>query len=674
MAKNDKVLIDGIIDDRIEQKLPSEKRDEAFEYFSFEQILKEYDLSYDEIIQGSVDGRNDGGIDGIFILINGHVLADPETFKWPKSGSILEAWIITCKHHDTFKQAPLDNLAASIVELLDFTVESTALQGDYSEQILRYRENLKLAYRKVSPRLSQFTINFCYASRGNTNEMGDSIISRANQITTIAKEAFGNSSSQFYFFGSTELIDLNRKTPNFSLEFPFIDDLSSGETYILLVNLKDYYSFIQDNGKLRRYLFDSNVRDFMGLNRVNEDIRETLSNIDSPDFWWLNNGVTILGTGASVIGKIIQIQDIQIVNGLQTSESIFRYFENGGDDPQNRSVLVKVIVSKDNKVRDAIIRATNNQTTVELSALHATDKIQRDIEDILKRNDYYYERRTNYYKNIGASSARMVTPLFLASGFVNLILKAPDQASRLRSKFMRSESSYEKVFSAETDLNVWLPIAHILKYTDAFLESIRPIGNGASENFLKSKRQLLSFITISRIFKTFNFSINDLIKLDLSKYTNDELQISWEFIKSINTDFPKKNNVTRRLFVMVCQEAHEKWTIKGIGRFTTGVPFESLSGNKDSRRYTVSKSQVSMDFALKVNELLPAQPWKPRLHREIIEKLDCTMDEYFDAVKLLIDEGMRYNQKDGVVYNEDGNVICFDEERVDGETLKLKMR
>tara|TARA_R110001583_G_scaffold82363_1_gene218577 strand:+ start:3960 stop:4133 length:174 start_codon:yes stop_codon:yes gene_type:complete len=53
MAKNDKILIDGIIDDRIEIKLPSTKRDEVFEYLAFEQILKDYDLSKEEIEHGS---------------------------------------------------------------------------------------------------------------------------------------------------------------------------------------------------------------------------------------------------------------------------------------------------------------------------------------------------------------------------------------------------------------------------------------------------------------------------------------------------------------------------------------------------------------------------------------------------------------------------------------------
>lgn len=62
MAKNDTILIDGILDDRVAQLLPSDRRDEAFEYFAFEQILRDSDLSQEEILAGSVDGRDDGGL------------------------------------------------------------------------------------------------------------------------------------------------------------------------------------------------------------------------------------------------------------------------------------------------------------------------------------------------------------------------------------------------------------------------------------------------------------------------------------------------------------------------------------------------------------------------------------------------------------------------------------
>jgi hypothetical protein len=77
----------------------------------------------------------------------------------------------------------------------------------------------------------------------------------------------------------------------------------------------------------------------MGLNRVNEDIRDTLKDAASPDFWWLNNGVTVLATAASVIGNSIHMDDIQIVNGLQTTESIFRHFNDSSSTEDNRAVL-----------------------------------------------------------------------------------------------------------------------------------------------------------------------------------------------------------------------------------------------------------------------------------------------------------------------------------------------
>lgn len=667
MAKNDKILIDGIIDDRVSLKLPSEKRDEVFEYFAFEQILKDYDLSIDELKSGSVDGRNDGGIDGFYIFINGHCLTDPLSFNWPKTGSLLDVWIITCKHHDTFKQAPLDNLAASLVELLDFRIENNYLKGDYSEQILKKRENLKFAYRKVSPRLTKFTINICYASRGNSSELGDSIVSRSNQITQISLDSFGSCNAEFLFVGSTELLDLQRKSPNFSLELPFIEALSRGESYILLVNLSDYYKFVTDGDKLRRYLFDSNVRDFMGLNGVNEDIRNTLNNIESPDFWWLNNGVTILSTNAHVIGKSIQVEDIQIVNGLQSTESLYRHFQSGLDDPNNRSILVKIIVSKDESIRDMIIRATNNQTNVELSSLRATDKIQRDIEDILKRNGLFYERRTNYYKNQEIPTDKILTPLYLASGYVNLIQKTPHQATILRSRFMRSESSYEDVFSSSTDLNVWPQIALVLKKTDSFLEGIRAKRLGG-DRFLKNKRQFVSFLTVSRVLGNFNFSINDLINMDIGKYDIHELAKTWDLLNHENIDEFDKNITKKSYFIRLCESASLHWKVEGIERISNKDQFKSNFCRNESNPRIV----ITMDFAFKVHELLPTQPWKPGIHREIIEKLKCTPSEYFEAVSILINEGLRNTQKDGVVYDEDGNIITYDKERVDPQTMELR--
>lgn len=668
MAKNDRMLIDGIIEDRVREKIPSDKPDEVFEYFCFEQILKDLDLTPDEINSGWIDGRSDGGIDGFYILVNGHLLQEAEGFNWPKTGSELVVNIVTCKHHDTFKQATLDTLAATLVEIFDFSIEIANLNGSYSDELLRQRNNLQLAYRRLSPRLNKFKVNFSYASRGDTSHIGDEVAARAKHIESIAQESFTKCEPQFKFVGATEFVDLYRKAPNYSLELPFIEVLSRGETYVLLARLEEYYKFVTDtDGKLRRYLFDSNVRDFMGLNRVNDDIRATLQDDSSPDFWWLNNGVTILATAASLVGKSINVQDIQIVNGLQTTESIFRYFESGINDSKDRAVLVKVIVSQQDSVRDSIIRATNNQTAVDQISLHATDRIQRDIEETLHRSGIYYERRNRFYANQGHSVHEIVTPLYIAAGATALILKLPHIAGSFREKYIRATQANEAVFSDKFPLGVWPNIVRLYKQVDRILESVRPRGGGSIERFLKNNRHPVCLIAVAKHFGKFDFTPQDLATLDASKISDDAVRDVWARI-SLATKDKRQRFTVKASIVALFSTIGKEIGISGIARIEHApniiTPLATHYGNASVR--------VDMQFAKQVHALLTPQPWKPGSHKSICEKLACTDSEYFAAVALLIDDGLVNRQRDGVVYDAEGNVLCIDPERVDPVSLELK--
>jgi hypothetical protein len=668
MAKNDTILLDGIIDERIEEKIPSDRRDEVFEYLSFEQLLKDYDLSSDEIQSGSIDGRDDGGIDGFFIFVNGHLLLDSEAFLWPKAGSEIEVWIVNCKHHDTFQQAPLDKLNASFYELLDFSLADDDLKGDYSDEVLAKRADLIWAYRKLSPRLNKFGITYIYASRGDTSAVGDSIKARSDQLVELTKTNFSSCETTFAFIGASELVELHRQRPNFSLELPFVELLSRGENYILLSKLKDYFGFVSDKGKLRRYLFDSNVRDFMGLNRVNEDIRDTLANEDSPDFWWLNNGVTILASGASVIGKSIKLSDIQIVNGLQSTESIHRHFQQGHNDEQERAVLVKVIVSNNDEDRDAIIRSTNNQTLVELASLHATDKIQRDIEEVLFRSGLFYERRKNYYVNLGHGASEIVTPLYIAAGFVALVLKNPQRAVGLRARFMRTDSAYNTVFSEKTPITLWPTIGHVLKRVDQTLEVKRP-SQASGEHFLRGWRYLSAFCIVSRHLGTFNYSrkqLQALIADDIPQEAFVEVvDVLWE---TRNTRLSNKQWAKAASIGRACQAIADRFGTRDQEEW---LRHGRIQLHEPKRNRSTKSVAVTQKFVDKVDKLLPEQPWKPGTEKPIIEALGCTRDQYFQATTQLIKEGRRNQQKDGVVYGADGTVLCIDPERVDPDTLEL---
>ncbi|MDT4330700.1 AIPR family protein [Methylomonas sp. MED-D] len=666
MAKNDRLLLDGIIDDRVVSKQPSEKRDEAFEYLALEQILKEFDLSTDEILYGSIDGRGDGGIDGFFILVNGHLLQDVESFVWPRSNSELKLVLISCKHHDTFKQATLDSLIATLTELLDFSIDDVELKGGYSEDLLRMRGNLKFAYRKLSPRLANFTVNVYYASRGDTGEIGDEVAARGRQIALLAEDSFRSCTSNFTFVGATELVELHRKFPNYSLELPFVEALSKGERYVVLARLSDYYKFISDGGKLRRYLFESNVRDFMGLNRVNEDIKVTLDNKNSPDFWWLNNGVTVLATSAAITGKSIQVSDIQIVNGLQTTESIFRHFEQEPGSLDDRCVLVKVIVTKDEAIRDAIIRATNNQTDVELASLHATDKIQRDIEDVFLRHGLFYERRKNFYANQGHPPAELVTPLYAAAGYVALMLKKPHIAASLRSKFMRSTETYEAVFDEAVQLDVWPRIVQLLKKVDIELEILRPQGK-ATDRFLKGWRYVTAFLVLAQHFRKFTYSATELATLDVSQITPQAIEQVWHQLNAQESASARMGGWTSRKNVLAaCEKAASTFGITGGKALSNTQPVIYQPSCR-----TPLRPVITSEFVERVRALLPPQPWKPGINKKVCAELGCETSAYFAAVEMLIEDGVFLRQRDGVLYDPEGNVVAFDTERVDPDTLEL---
>jgi hypothetical protein len=81
---------------------------------------------------------------------------------------------------------------------------------------------------------------------------------------------------------------------------------------------------------------------------------------------------------------------------------------------------------------------------------------------------------------------------------------------------------------------------------------------------------------------------------------------------------------------------------------------------------------LSAQFIESVRQALPAQPWKPGVHIEVSRKLRCDISTYRAAVEQLIEDGIFLRQKDGVLYDEEGNAVSFDSERVDPETLQLR--
>lgn len=646
MAKHDIILIDGIIEDRIVQSFPSKDKGEVFEYLSAEQILKDYDLSYEQITENSVDGRNDGGIDYIFFFINGQLVSDIDSITYPRNNCDFEVYFLSCKHAESFKLAPVDSIFASLNELLNFRVKTADLNAQYNQDILQKREDFIKIYKHTATALdSKLRIHIVYACRGDTEEIGDNIQARSNQIKHDISQNFSNCQVDFSFWGSSEILNKYRKTKKYDIDLPCEKIMSKGTHAVVLVKLTDYYNFVLDEeGQLKRYLFDSNVRDYMGLNRVNEDILATLTNQDSPDFWLLNNGVTILVNYLFPLGETINLQNVQIVNGLQTTLTIFNYFSSGGTDNNDRCILIKIIKTDQPIVRDEIIKATNNQTDVSISALHATDKIQRDIEDVMSNFGLYYERKTKFYENQGVDLDLIVSPLYLAGAYVSLIMKMPYAAATLKQKFMNEQDKYELVFSEKVNPNLWPQLALIMKKTDKYIKEHRD-SIKKSERVNKFLRHPLAYFTVAKKIGKYTYSTNEILNLDVNSITDDDYNTIWQyFVDEIKKGKTIKDIAKRNIIIELSNAIPDIRNIKAVGKSKN--PFIQYK-----------KLQLEQDFILNVKELLPVQPWPPGIHRMIAEKLESTPNKVYQAIDELIRCGDFYEQTDGVLYDNNGKTL-----------------
>jgi AIPR protein len=255
------------------------------------------------------------------------------------------------------------------------------------------RERFRSTYIDLASKNPRLSIHVLYCSRGNTVRLAKNIQSKLNQLRKPINSFFSRVTTDALALGATELLRLAQRTKKYSLLLPFTESYISrdGTNYVVLCRLKDYLGFVTDeNGDLRRYLFDDNVRDYLGDVQVNSDIAKTLLEAGSVDFWWLNNGVTILASAATVAGKALSIDNVLIVNGLQATETLYRTLSGRVRPDDERAILIKIIISSDDDVRARIIKATNYQNTVDLSSLRSLDQLQRNIEAYLFDLGWFY--------------------------------------------------------------------------------------------------------------------------------------------------------------------------------------------------------------------------------------------------------------------------------------------
>lgn len=502
MAENEVIVLDSILQRQKIKTAPSLSDSEYFELFTFEQVLKNYELSYEELLYGRVGGGDDGGIDGFFCFVDDELLREDTEFEDGMKSPRLEVFIFQAKTSTSFSETPIDHVISTIADLFDLSKDMEVLAKFYNAELIERAERFRKTYLDLAASHPILRLNYLYLSKGDTRKIHPKVQNKKGTLIETINKYFSQAHIKADFLGARELLDLSRVERSYTLQLNFLENyLSRGaDNYVVLSSLEDYFCFITDNERnLRRYIFESNVRDYQGNVEVNKDIMETLRSEEKLDFWWLNNGITILASRASIVSKTITLDDVQIVNGLQTTQAIYDYVKGSPqieERDRNRSILIRIIVIDNAEARDRIIKATNFQTPIPAASLRATDRFQRDIEDYFLHHGLFYDRRKNYYKNIGKPADKIISIPYLAQSVMAILLREPDNARARPTSLIKRQSDYERVFSESTTLEVYFKCAKIMKRLDSFLKNDFPVYSDQEKNNLKFHIAMVAVIFI----------------------------------------------------------------------------------------------------------------------------------------------------------------------------------
>ncbi len=400
-----------------ENRQLANNRPKAFSALAISTILG---IDIAKAIAANTDGSKDFGIDAV--VIKGNKI---HLFQM-KCGEKVQ------KLNTNFKATEIDKIRAYLV---DFRSENRQAFENANKKI---KQKTFEAMKVVNRHNSKITVYFVC----NTAGLTDSEFKRASKAIN------EGSTVKFEMYDLDRLADkfLKMRTPHLNRKIN-VDGKSfypqkheNIKSLVCTVAAKDIVKMItsksnSDNVELD--IFDQNIRVYLKpSNTNNRKIIDSAISEDNHMFWYRNNGITMtcdkFKKGAGETSPEISLKNVQIVNGGQTSMSLF---EVAKDDPEKiKGVLVpvRIIETGSEDVKISIAESTNSQTRITPRDLRANDRVQRQLQDSFEDINYFYERKKNEFED--KPKDKRIDALSAGQAYVAYELGRPDIAKASRGR------------------------------------------------------------------------------------------------------------------------------------------------------------------------------------------------------------------------------------------------
>lgn len=443
----------GVINQKVEKIFAEEKTENKGMAFTILCLRTLFNLTDEEIEETITDGPMDGEIDAIYISNRViHIL----TFKYT------DDFLSTKKN---YPEKELDQFVMTVDKYIEGELNHKTINDAVWD---KYQETIELT-KKGSVSYKVYVVsNKLHPVPHAKLKLEDML--KAYQINE--KPVYLDQDS------IVNKILAKRKEPvNGTVQFIRKQHFEKSDgvmrTVIGVIPALDLMKLIVSNKnskEINEEAFNENVRVYKPNHSVNKDIINSAQEKNNYLFFYLNNGITILcekidytpGTSSPPV----VLTNLQIINGGQTSHSLFEVYKNNPKKLEAIEILVRIckIDHEDpNKIiSQKISESTNNQIPVGSRDLHSNDHIQQKLEEEFSELGYFYERKPN--KHIDQPKNKVLNNEMLGQLFMAYHLDMPSEAKNNKSKVFTDlyESIFnETVISAEELLrlyNLYLPL------------------------------------------------------------------------------------------------------------------------------------------------------------------------------------------------------------------------
>lgn len=396
---------------------------------------------------------DDASIDGIAFIIDGDLITTKddakEVFESHKTSIDTKLILVQSKSGELFKKDDISNFNMGIKDFL--SLDPKLPNGELNKKSIDIFNVILNNLKKVKNKLPSIEVYYC--TSGNYSEEREikasfEIIEREIEETELFH------SSKVIPLGRSELLSLwNSITQTNEAKLKLIEFFGMPpmpeipQSYVALVNAKEFVDKVltDSNGNIKNDVFEENIRAYLGETEVNKDIAQTLNDSNKNKlFSVLNNGITIVTPELTLTpnSKEIDLVNYQIINGCQTSNTLFNHY---GKLTEDINIVIKCIESADNDNITSIISATNSQTSIPpesfFSLLEKTKliyeffEIQNDSDD--SGGKIYFERREGQFKNQSYPYSRIFDIKLLCRAYNAMFLDSPHNSARYPAKIFQ---------------------------------------------------------------------------------------------------------------------------------------------------------------------------------------------------------------------------------------------